>query len=507
MPDNIQLESPTNGVSHEARQLLLSFDQFCTEAGIDYFAIQDTLVGAFYYQDLVPGETRVTVGMLRGAFRKLEAAVEGRRSGVNASGHAFNLTPQCSGPAAACIGEGPTIELHVFDTLTDDYDISRFQVWCIRMDRKLAKRLGGGARKLLLRRAANVAARYEDSPTDAVSNLYEKDAHSIPLADVAHVQRMPFSHGSICAPAKPDTWVETDLEEVRRRTNAVQADLLFIMAEIDRVCRACDIGYFLCAGTLLGAVRYDGFIPWDDDADLGMLRPDFDRFVACAQEQLGERFFVQTWENEPDAPYLYAKVRLVGTEYVTRWLDGHDVHSGISVDIFPFDLAPVKEPGFEGHVAEANRLAKAHKSLANHRVSTDMPHRKAKGLWEHAGHAAMALLHARYRSKSSSKTAESYRAHVSKFNGNLQGGFHATADPGRAPRYAASYVTYFTYLSLDDLLPYREVPFEDLTLLAPANPSALMTMQYGDYLQEPSVHKRRGHPVLRWRTSDDSTNP
>ena len=507
-PGNGEREREGNALAataaDDARQLLLAFDRLCAKEGISYFAIEDTLVGAFCYQDLVPGEPRLKVGMLRNAFRQLEAAAA--RQHAQAGLPELDLTLLCDGPAAAQVGNSPTLELHVFDTLTDDYDLSRFQVWSIRMDRKLAKRLSGGARKLMLRRAAAIAARYENSPTDAVSNLYEKDAHSIPRCDVSQTQRIPFANETISAPIKPDTWVETDLDEVRRRTRAVQADLLLIMSEIDRVCRECDIGYFLCAGTLLGAMRYDGFIPWDDDADLGMLRPDFERFVACAQERLGERFFVQTWENEPDAPYLYAKVRLIGTEYITRWLDGHDVHPGISVDIFPFDLAPVDEPGFDGHLAEANRLAKAHKSLANHRVSADMPHRKAKGLWEHAGHAVMALLHARYRLKSSKKTAESYRAHVSKFNGDLQGGFNAVAEANRTPRYAASYVAYFTYLSVDDLLPYREVTFEHLSLLAPANPEALMTMQFGDYLQEPPVHKRRGHPVLRWRASDGQAN-
>jgi len=118
---------------------------------------------------------------------------------------------------------------------------------------------------------------------------------------------------------------------------------LRIACEIKRICEKNNIRYFLTAGTLLGAVRHAGFIPWDDDMDIGMLREDFIRFEEVCKTQLGEEFFLQTWDSDSDYPYSFAKVRLNGTHIEEAFSQEGHSHDGLFVDIFPFDNAPDDE--------------------------------------------------------------------------------------------------------------------------------------------------------------------
>lgn len=83
---------------------------------------------------------------------------------------------------------------------------------------------------------------------------------------------------------------------------AAQKVMLKILVEIHRICVENDITYWLEAGTLLGAIRHKGFIPWDDDCDVSMPRKDYERFLQIAQEKLPETMFLQTKETDKEYP-------------------------------------------------------------------------------------------------------------------------------------------------------------------------------------------------------------
>ena len=118
---------------------------------------------------------------------------------------------------------------------------------------------------------------------------------------------------------------------------AHQGVLLELLGEFDRICRAHDIGYVLFAGSALGAVRHQGFIPWDDDLDVAMLRADYERFLQLAPQSLGEKYFLQG-EFSPHWPMFFSKLRKHETACMERLIPRDaKMHQGIYIDIFPVD--------------------------------------------------------------------------------------------------------------------------------------------------------------------------
>lgn len=128
------------------------------------------------------------------------------------------------------------------------------------------------------------------------------------------------------------TLTQTDVEQV-------QQVLLGMMDDFDRLCRKHGLTYFLCGGTALGAARHQGFIPWDDDADLAMPRADFDRLTELVTAEYGDRYWVQSLENNAlyDLPFL--KIRKKGTRFLELF-EPDPEHAGIFLDIYPLENVP-----------------------------------------------------------------------------------------------------------------------------------------------------------------------
>ena len=115
----------------------------------------------------------------------------------------------------------------------------------------------------------------------------------------------------------------------------LQQHMLRILTEVDRVCRAHDIRCYLCDGTMLGAVRHSGFIPWDDDADVCMPRPDYERFMQHAQEWLPQPLEARCYETDPTYPGAFGKIIDSATTLVER--EHYAYVGGVYIDVFPID--------------------------------------------------------------------------------------------------------------------------------------------------------------------------
>jgi lipopolysaccharide cholinephosphotransferase len=119
-----------------------------------------------------------------------------------------------------------------------------------------------------------------------------------------------------------------------------QAALLRLLTEFDRVCSLIGVKYQLFAGTLLGAVRHKGFIPWDDDLDVIMMREDYDRFLRETDKYLDTNVFFLQKEFSEHWPMFFSKLRLNGTACIEKYRPKDPmVHQGIYIDIFPCDDA------------------------------------------------------------------------------------------------------------------------------------------------------------------------
>lgn len=117
----------------------------------------------------------------------------------------------------------------------------------------------------------------------------------------------------------------------------IQQILLGFLLEVDRICKKHNIKYFLGGGSLLGAVRHKGFIPWDDDADVMMLRKDYDKFLSVLPDELPGYLFAQTQENEKNSHFPFTKLRINHTILSTEFSSRFNIHNGIFLDVLAQD--------------------------------------------------------------------------------------------------------------------------------------------------------------------------
>lgn len=116
----------------------------------------------------------------------------------------------------------------------------------------------------------------------------------------------------------------------------IQLCELDIVTEIDRICKKNNIKYWLAYGSMLGAVRHNGFIPWDDDMDIYILQSDFAKFVKCCKYELNQNYYLQLPIKDNTVPWMFYKMRKNGTIMLQPGqVDNGNAHYGVWVDIFP----------------------------------------------------------------------------------------------------------------------------------------------------------------------------
>lgn len=261
-------------------------------------------------------------------------------------------------------------------------------------------------------------------------------------------------------------WVSAEMKELW----AVQLDML---CEFDRVCKKYNLNYILEFGTLLGAVRHKGFIPWDDDLDVSMLREDYDKLMEVAPKEFKHPYFLQNFHNEKNYDACVAKLRRSDTTFFIKQNIRYHVkfNQGIFMDIFVFDRVP-------DNSLETLRAINEESWLAWYRMITS----------RHGIYAERTMLRSiikqiyyRIRYGSNSDMLNRWESIARKF-------YNIKSD----------YVGTILYIKMHCrprvwLEKTIEAPFEGFMFSIPEAYDQLLTQCYGDYMtpkQEGSIHTR-----------------
>lgn len=250
---------------------------------------------------------------------------------------------------------------------------------------------------------------------------------------------------------------------------------LDIAIEIKRVCEKNNIKYFLMYGSLLGAVRHGGFIPWDDDMDFGMLREDYDKFIkACEIDLDKEKFFLQTWDTDFLYPFPWAKIQLKGTRFVDDFAP-ENPNNGIAVDIFPFDSVPASD-----HAKKAQNLRCSFCTkilFIKKAYGKDMEYDSMK---KKVFYMALRVL-----SKMSTYDAVKryYYKHEIKYN-------------CETTEYLASASLNYSLIKTEWTTHLDQIKFESTEFMAFQKKEEFLSYFYGDYMTPPPMEKRTGHNCI-----------
>ena len=285
----------------------------------------------------------------------------------------------------------------------------------------------------------------------------------------------------------------TQDESLRR----LQAEELEILLAVSELCESNGIEWFLMSGTALGAARHGGFIPWDDDIDIGMLRGDYDRFLSVAREGLPDGFSLHTCDNTPGFAGFFAKVYRDGTAFQTEETVAAGCDQGIFIDVFPMDRA-AEGAALRSQLRRAMIWQRA--SYLYHSGVITVPHRGALGAAERlACRAAHHVVRALFSPEGIRERFERLVERVPAGGASAERG---PAEGAPAERYVCLSWPYVDPIRRDVLVPTARMTFEGHEMPVPARCDEYLTLWYGDWRALPAPEDRHTHLPKRIVFSD-----
>lgn len=240
--------------------------------------------------------------------------------------------------------------------------------------------------------------------------------------------------------------------EKRKKIWKTQLDLA---QEVKRICEKHRIKYFIIWGTLLGAVRHKGYIPWDDDFDIAFLRRDYVKFCKIARKEIKEPFFFQDALSDPEYFIGYARLRDSRTTGWIAWNPSPTYHNGIFIDLYPLDVVP-----------------------------------KNKYVWKVQGAIINGLLKRAEKNRKDKKSDNAYRTLVF-LHGICCRAFNWQKIPEKLGMlHTPSEIDRGYWFYAKDVSKTVKLSFENISFSAPAGYKNLLRTVYGDYMKFPPKGKR-----------------
>lgn len=261
-------------------------------------------------------------------------------------------------------------------------------------------------------------------------------------------------------------------------------NMLEIYQEISAICEKHKLTYFVVGGTLLGAVVHKGYIPWDDDLDIAMPRDDYDKFINVYSKELGKRFYLHHTSTDPEYWLPFAKVRLNNTIFLEEKRKNVSSHSGIYVDIFPFDYTSKKNTLL--HKIKWRLMTYLNNYIYQKVTGNNYGSRSGaflNGVW---GMCSISRL-----SNFRDKVMRSFDKGERRYYVDLAGGRRIDN----------------SYFGVSDILPIKEMDFGDIKVKVPRNYESYLLQLYTEkYKIIPSVEEQITHDPIEIKFEEEIIN-
>ncbi|MBP3706023.1 MAG: LicD family protein [Clostridia bacterium] len=243
------------------------------------------------------------------------------------------------------------------------------------------------------------------------------------------------------------------------------------------VCEKLNLRYYLCCGSVLGAVKYQGFIPWDDDIDVCLPREDYDIFVKEAPGYLPSNLFLQNYKTDPEFPSVISKIRNSETTWIEEGVAHLNINHGIYLDVFPLDGYPKgqkEQRNFEKKKMHFERIrAVSYKQRFNFKaIRTNLVLFANKLFGAYSSSASNIGRYEAFISSYPTQTSDIWCNH-----GNWQGSLE--------------------YAQKNQYGKGTQATFEGLRVIIPENYDEYLTQKYGDWRRDPTKEKQKTHHCVR----------